>query len=123
MKNAYKIFVGKPEWNRALGRLRGRWKDDIWTDAKEIGWEVVDWIHLARDRGQWRALVKTVMNRRVQLNMGIFLTSCMTVGFWRPLSPLPIFCNSDFPFFLQTVLFCVFNGFCKKKMFLIYVCV
>jgi hypothetical protein len=29
MKNAYKIFVGKPEWNRALGRLRGRWKDDI----------------------------------------------------------------------------------------------
>jgi hypothetical protein len=26
------------------------------------GWGGVDWIDLARDRGQWRALVNTVMN-------------------------------------------------------------
>jgi hypothetical protein len=31
-------------------------------DVGETGWEVMDWIHL--DRGQWRALVNTVMNLR-----------------------------------------------------------
>jgi hypothetical protein len=32
---------------------------------REIGWDGVDWIDLAQDRGQWRALVNTVMNLRV----------------------------------------------------------
>jgi hypothetical protein len=32
---------------------------------REIGWEGVDWIHLAQDRDQWRAFVNTVMNLRV----------------------------------------------------------
>jgi hypothetical protein len=34
-------------------------------DLGEIGWEVRDWIELAHDRDQWRALVNTVMNLRV----------------------------------------------------------
>jgi hypothetical protein len=34
-------------------------------DLKEIGWYGVDWIELAQDRDQWRALVNTVMNLRV----------------------------------------------------------
>jgi hypothetical protein len=29
---------------------------------KEIGSEDMNWVHLARDRVQWRALVNTVMN-------------------------------------------------------------
>jgi hypothetical protein len=32
---------------------------------REIGWEGVDWMHLAQDRDQQRAVVKTVMNLRV----------------------------------------------------------
>jgi hypothetical protein len=32
---------------------------------REIGWDGVDWINLAQDREQWRALVNTVMNLRV----------------------------------------------------------
>jgi hypothetical protein len=30
-------------------------------DFREIGWDGMDWIHLAQDRDQWRALVNTVM--------------------------------------------------------------
>jgi hypothetical protein len=31
-------------------------------DLREIGWEGVDWIDLAQDRDQWRALMNTVLN-------------------------------------------------------------
>jgi hypothetical protein len=34
-------------------------------DLREIGWGVVDWIHLAWDRYQEKALVNTVINFRV----------------------------------------------------------
>jgi hypothetical protein len=34
-------------------------------DLREIGWGDIDWIDLAQDRDQWRALVNTVMNLRV----------------------------------------------------------
>jgi hypothetical protein len=34
-------------------------------DLREIGWGGMDWIDLAQDRDQWRALVNTVMNLRV----------------------------------------------------------
>jgi hypothetical protein len=39
--------------------------DNIKKDLIEIGWDRVDWIDLAQDRDQWRALVNTVMNLRV----------------------------------------------------------
>jgi hypothetical protein len=28
-------------------------------DVREIGWEGVDWMHLAQDRDQWRDVVNT----------------------------------------------------------------
>jgi len=56
MKNAYKIFVGNPEGLRPRGRLRRRWEDNIRMNLTEIGWESVDWIHMAQDRERWRAL-------------------------------------------------------------------
>jgi hypothetical protein len=39
--------------------------DNIKVDLKEIGWDGMDWIKLAQDRDQWRALVKVVMDFRV----------------------------------------------------------
>jgi hypothetical protein len=64
-RNAYSILVGKPEGKRPLGRPRRRWVDNIKTDLRVIGWDGMDWINLAQDRDQWRALVNTVMNLRV----------------------------------------------------------
>jgi hypothetical protein len=37
----------------------------IQMELREIGWDNMDWIDLAQDRDQWRALVNTVMNLRV----------------------------------------------------------
>jgi hypothetical protein len=63
---AYRILVGKPEGKRPLGRPRRRWwVDNIKMDLREIGWDGVDWIYMAQDRNQWRALVKTVLKLRV----------------------------------------------------------
>jgi hypothetical protein len=63
--NAYRILVGKPEEKRPLERPRRRWVDNIKIDLREIRWDCMDWIELAQDRDQWRALVNTVMNLRV----------------------------------------------------------
>jgi hypothetical protein len=56
--------VGKPEGKRQLGRFRRRWEDHIKMILKEKIWGGMDWIDLAQDRDQWRALVNTVMNLR-----------------------------------------------------------
>jgi hypothetical protein len=39
--------------------------DNIKMDLREIGWGGLDWIDMAKDRDQWRALVNTVLNLRV----------------------------------------------------------
>jgi hypothetical protein len=62
-----------------LGRPRHRWVDNIKMDLRENGWDGMDWIDLAQDRDQWRALVNTVMNLRVPQNAGKFSSSC-TIG-------------------------------------------
>jgi hypothetical protein len=64
-RNAYRILVGKPEGKRPLGRPRRKLMDNIKMDLGETGWDGRDWIELAQDRDQWRALVNTVMKLRV----------------------------------------------------------
>jgi hypothetical protein len=63
-RNTYRILVEKPEGKKPLGRPRRR----LWTILRwilEIGWDGMDWIKLAQDRDQWRAVVNTIMNVRV----------------------------------------------------------
>jgi hypothetical protein len=52
-----------------IQKVRDHWEDlDVggWTILKwMIGWVGMDWIDLAQDRDQWRALVNMVMNLRV----------------------------------------------------------
>jgi hypothetical protein len=54
-----------PHIKRPLGRPRHRWEDHIKMDLREMGWGIMDWIHLAQDRNQWQALVNMVMNLQV----------------------------------------------------------
>jgi len=42
------ILVGRPEGKRQLGRPRRRWEDNSKMGPKEIGWDVVDWLHRAQ---------------------------------------------------------------------------
>jgi hypothetical protein len=58
---------------RPLGRPRRRWEDSMKMDVREIRWKGVNWIHLAQDRHQWRAVVNTAMN--VPYKAGNFLKS------------------------------------------------
>ena len=60
----HRVLVGKPEAKRSLGRTRRRWEDNIKMDLQEVGGGG-DWMELAQDRDEWRALVNTVMNFRV----------------------------------------------------------
>jgi hypothetical protein len=62
MSNVYKILVEKSEGKGSLGRISLRLEDNIKMELREIGWEVVDWMHLDQDRDQWRAVVNTVIN-------------------------------------------------------------
>jgi hypothetical protein len=59
---AYKIFVGKPEGKRPLGKPRHRWEDNIRMDRRAIRWRGVEWMYVIQDRDQLPAFVNTVMN-------------------------------------------------------------
>jgi hypothetical protein len=41
-RNAYRIFVGKPEGKRPFGRRRRRWVDNIMIDHRDIRWDDMD---------------------------------------------------------------------------------
>jgi CRISPR/Cas system-associated protein Cas7 (RAMP superfamily) len=75
--------VGKPLGRRPLGRLRRRWEDNIKMDLQDVGCGGMDWIELAQDRDRWQALLNAVMNLRVTLNVGNFLTTFKPVRFLR----------------------------------------
>jgi len=63
-RGVYRVFVGKPEGKRPLGRPRRR-VDNIRMDLQEVGCGYMDWIGRAQDKDRWRTLVSAVMNLRV----------------------------------------------------------
>jgi hypothetical protein len=54
-------FDQRSSREESLGRSRHRW-EDVRMDLREVGWEGIDWMHLAQNRDQWQALVNTAMN-------------------------------------------------------------
>jgi hypothetical protein len=64
-RGVHRVFVGKPEGKRPLGRPRRRWEDNIKTNLQEVGGGRGGRMELAQDRGRWQALVGTVRDFRV----------------------------------------------------------
>jgi hypothetical protein len=64
-RNVYRVLVGKPKGKRPLGRPGRRWEYGIKMDFREIGWGVVEWIHLVQGSDRGRAVVNVAMNLRV----------------------------------------------------------
>jgi hypothetical protein len=56
---------GQARRKETTRKTRRRWVDNIKMDLREIGWDGVNWIDMAQERDQWRALVNTVLNLRV----------------------------------------------------------
>jgi hypothetical protein len=60
------VLYSLETWSLTLREIhRRRWVGNIKMDLRDIGWDGMDWIDLAQDRDQWRALENTVMNLRV----------------------------------------------------------
>jgi hypothetical protein len=51
-RSTYKILIGKPQQMRPLWRPRGKWKDNIKINLKQIRLDSVVWIHLNEDGEQ-----------------------------------------------------------------------
>jgi hypothetical protein len=79
-RNAYRILVGIPKGKRPLGRSRCRRVENIKMGLRDIGWDGMDWIDLAQNRDQWRALVNTLMNLQVPQKL---LSICTNDSFSR----------------------------------------
>jgi hypothetical protein len=50
MRNVSRILIVLPERKRLFGKPKSGWEDNIKLNLKEMGWENVEWIHLAQDR-------------------------------------------------------------------------
>jgi hypothetical protein len=112
-------LVGKLEGKRWIWRPLRRWEDNIRTDLRELGWEGVDWMHLAQDRDQWRAVVNTMMNLRFPWNSWLakWIFSSQE---W--LCPMKLVSQSvsqsvtSFPSFSSAFLICVITKHWKSKL-------
>jgi hypothetical protein len=74
IRNTFNILVIRSEMKIQHGKPRRRW-EDFRKDLRKTGWEGGEWMYLDRNRDQWRAVVKKVLNIRVPKNAGNFLTS------------------------------------------------
>jgi hypothetical protein len=64
-RGAYRVLMNKPEEGESLENLNVESGKNINVDIQGIEWDGVNWIDLAQDRRQCRAVLNTVFNLRV----------------------------------------------------------
>jgi len=72
-RGVYRVLVGKPEGKRPHGRPRLRWEDNIEMNHQEVGWEGMDWIDLAQNRGQVQTFCECSNEPSGSIKCGEFL--------------------------------------------------
>ena len=70
-RDVYRFLVWNSEGKRPLGRHRRRCEDNNKMKLQEVGCGVMDWIELAKDRDNLRALLDAVLKIRVDRIWGI----------------------------------------------------
>jgi hypothetical protein len=50
-RNVYRIFMGKQEGERSLGRTRSRWKVNIKRCLREVRWNGFVWLRMGNSGG------------------------------------------------------------------------
>ena len=73
-RDAHKVLVGVPEGKRPLERRKHRWEDNMKMDLQQMRWGCMDWLGLAPDTDEWRAVLNAVMSLRVPKSARNFLT-------------------------------------------------
>jgi hypothetical protein len=71
--------IHSPHFHRIAYRPPSFLTSNLALDLGEVGRGGVDWIGMAHDREQWRALLNAAMNLRVALNIWKF-SSGLTTG-------------------------------------------
>jgi hypothetical protein len=72
-RGSYRVFVGRANGKRPLGRPYSIWDDNIKMNLQEVGWGDMDWFDLAQDRDRWRARVNAELNSLGSRKCGEFL--------------------------------------------------
>jgi hypothetical protein len=75
-------LVGEPEGKGPLWKPRLRWENKIKMDLQEVGWGAVEWTGVAQT-GTSGTPVETVINHRIPLREGNFLTSWGSISFFK----------------------------------------
>jgi hypothetical protein len=61
-RKVYRVLVGKPEGKTPLGGRGVDGRMGLEGILGRLAWSGMEWIHLAQNREQWRAIVNAVMN-------------------------------------------------------------
>lgn len=61
-RGAYRVWVGRLEGNRKLGRPRHIWEGNITMILQETGWDGMHGVHLTQNKDKWWALVNMAIN-------------------------------------------------------------